>query len=185
MAATRGQYHVVAFDPGGVMGWAAFSLSKLAFVDRDATLLEHLHWWDTGEFEGEERSILRQAVELCRKAKYGSMPFNADTDVVSEDFDLVQTVGGKELLSPVRQNAVLDWALKEMGIPFHLQNRSMRTNVTTERLKRWGFKAAGKDSKAALQHGIVYLRRRKQESILRPWKITEEEKRDLFRRAGS
>lgn len=176
MASTRGQYHVIAFDPGGVTGWAAFSLSKLAFVDPDEKVLAHLHWWGTGEFEGTEREICRQAVEKCRAAKYGSMPFNADTDVVSEDFDLVQTLGGKELLSPVRINAVLEWELVGMGIPFHLQNRSMRTNITAERLRRWGFPHAGKDSLAALQHGLTWLKRVKKESIRKPWKLTKEER---------
>lgn len=182
MAATRGQYHAVVFDPGGKTGYAAFSLSKLVFIDPAAKVLAHIRWWDTGEFTGTERQILQQCIDLAHRAKYGGMPFNADTDAVSEDFDLVQTLGGKELLSPVRINAVLDWTLTGMGIPFHLQNRSMRTNVTPARLRRWGFKPAGKDSLAALQHGLVWLRRLKKESIRKPWRLTEEEKHALGRR---
>lgn len=186
MAKTRGQYHVVAFDPGYVgTGWAAFSLSKLAFVRPETKVLAHLHWWSTGTFTGSEREMLRACVDLARRAKYGginSMPFNADTDVVSEDFDLVQTLGGKELLAPVRINAVLEWELRSTGIAFHLQNRSMRTNMTKERLNRWGFQHTDKDSLAALQHGVTWLKRIKKESIRKPWKLSEEERRDLFRR---
>lgn len=176
MPKSRNQYHLVAFDPGGVTGWAAFSIHKRAFADIRARVLEHVKWWSTGEFEGTEREILKQCIDLAHRAKFGGMPFNAETDIVSEDFDLVQTLGGKELLSPVRINAVLAWELEGRGIPFHLQNRSMRTNQTRERLIAMGFKPAGKDSLAALQHGITWLKRLKKESIRKPlpWALPEE-----------
>lgn len=184
MAKTRGQYHVTAYDPGSAAtGWAAFSVSKLAFTasERDTSVLAHIKWWATGEFRGTERVMVEQAVELARRAKYGPMPFMSQCDAVSEDFDLVQTLGGKELLSPVRINAMLDWELNNIRVPFHLQSRSLRTSITSVRLRRWGFKPAGKDSKAALQHGLTWLRRIKKESIKKPWILTEEEVHALKR----
>ena len=100
-------------------------------------------------------------------------------DVVSEDFELVQTIGGKNLLSPVRINAVLDWICQtKFGLKLQTQRRTMRTSVTPDRLREFGFDGRwtktgnGKDKFAAMQHAIVWLRRQKELSRSRPWKIT-------------
>lgn len=171
---SRNQFHLVWFDPGGTIGWAAFSIHKRAFTDPQETILGNLKWWDTGEFTGSEMEQCDKAVALMHRARYGDMPFTVDTEIGSEDFDLVQTLGGKELLSPVRINSILDWECRRLlGLRLILQNRSLRTNVTKPRLKRWGFSWKGKDSFAAMQHGIVRLRRIKQESLRRPWKLDE------------
>lgn len=96
-------------------------------------------------------------------------------EVVSEDFELTQMVGSKEnLLSPVRINSVLGWECHKRAIKFSLQSRSLRTNVTRGRLAAFGFEGKfRKDEFAAMQHGIVKLRRMKKEANRRPWKLMQ------------
>ena len=88
--------------------------------------------------------------------------------------ELTQLIGGKNLLSPVRINAVLNWECYRRAIKFSVQARQLRTNITRERLKLFGFEGKfRKDEFAAMQHGVVWLRRLKQNSIARPWKLGE------------
>jgi len=88
----------------------------------------------------------------------------------------VQTIGGRDLLSPVRINAVLaHYCQKYYALQLNLQSRTMRTNQTKERLQEWGFAPwKGKDSFAAMQHAVTWIRRVKQRANERSWKLTEE-----------
>jgi hypothetical protein len=177
------EYHLVVFDPGGTIGWAHFVIDCKAFSRPEHKVLRWLKSWDCGEFSGTEDEQLRAAVALIHQAKFEPMPFNTRTDGLSEDFDLVQTIGGKELLSPVRINAVLDWECRKRGIQLELHNRNQRTQITAERLhlfgfdppgrKRWSPNGKGKDAFAAMQHGVVKLRRVKEQSRSRPWKLSD------------
>src|SRR5258707_7298518 len=101
-------------------------------------------------------------------------------DVGSEDFDLVQTVGGKDnLLSPVRFNAVMAWELSKVGKPLHLQNRALLTQQTGDRLNafgfigRWSKTGRGKDEFAAMQHAVTRMRNIKQKANDLPWKLSD------------
>lgn len=174
------EYRLVVFDPGGTIGWATFTVDCRAFVKPEAKVLRWLKEWNCGEFSGTENSQLSEASALLYRSRYGLPPnqYVRSMDAVSEDFDLVQTRGGKNLLSPVRINAVIDWELQRLcGLKLFLQKRTMRTGVTPERLRRYGFEGRwsttrkGKDAFAAMQHGIVWLRRVKARSLQRPWVI--------------
>lgn len=190
MATRPNEYHLLTFDPGGKIGWAHFLLSARAFSRPEHKVLRYLKEWDCGEFTGLERDNLKAAVELIKATSFGAMPYRpARVDVVSEDFELTQTVGGKNLLSPVRINSVLDWECGNFNVQFHLQRRQMRTNVTPERLKAFGFDppgrvwtkhSKGKDAFAAMQHGVVWLRRLKEESRSRPWKMSDGQTANAF-----
>lgn len=195
MSKNPNEYHIVAFDPGGTMGWAHLILSVRAFSRPEHKALRFLKSWDCGEFSGQENEQVEEASRLMWRAKFGSMPYNTTTDVVSaglskadflsEDFELTQTVGGHNLLSPVRINAKLDITAHRWGLVLHLQRRSMRTNITPERLRLFGFDSPmnrggnwtktgrGKDMFAAMQHAIVWLRRTKEQSRARPWKLAD------------
>lgn len=164
MATQRNLYNVVAFDPGGVTGWAYFSVHKRAFTKSNNKILSNLVEYDWGEFDGSENEQIQKALDLIRQARFGDMPFTSDCDVVTEDFVLLQTIGGKELLSPVRINAALDFALYRnfngVALKLNYQSRSVRTGITRERLQLWGFPSVkGKDALAAVQHAITWLRR--------------------------
>lgn len=174
------EYHLVVFDPGGTIGWAHFILDFRAFSRPEHKVLGNLKSWDCGEFTGQETEQLSAAVALIRRAHFEPMPYTTTTHVVSEDFELTQLIGGKNLLSPVRINAVLDWECRKQGLQLELQKRQMRTQITPERLvlfgfqppgKHWTTTGKGKDAFAAMQHGLVKLRRVKDESRSRPWKL--------------
>lgn len=176
MARVPNQYHLVTIDPGGTVGWAHFIFDFRAFSRPEHRLLRWLHFWDCGEFTGQEHDTIEQCLTLIQSARFGKGPFVSKTDVVGEDFDLVQTIGGKNLLSPVRINAVLDWECpRRFGIAYKYQSRQLRTNVTKERLQMWGFGSRLRRNEfAAMQHAIVYLRRLKQQSRNNnPWKLED------------
>jgi hypothetical protein len=171
-------FHVTWFDGGGTAGWAHACLSREAFSRPEHKILSNIRWWDCGEFTGPESDILKSAVTWIDSVLVETSFLSYH--VGGEDFDLVQTIGDKQnVLSPVRQNAVLWWECAKRGIDFKYQNRSLRTNVTPKRLSRFGFEGRwttsgkGKDQFAAMQHLIVYLRRLKEESRSRPWKLNE------------
>lgn len=172
MATRRNEFHIVTFDPGGVIGWCHMVIDFRAFLTPRAKVLANLISWDTGEFNGTESDNLHAAVALMREGRYGQMPFHSKTDVVTEDFELTQLVGGHNLLSPVRINAVLEWEAAQIGgVQFHYQKRQMRTGVTRERLKLMRLNFKGKDSFAACQHAVTWARRVKQRANQRPWTL--------------
>lgn len=193
MSVNPNEYHLVTFDPGGTIGYSHFTLDIRAFTRPENKVLAHVTDWECGEFEGEENIQCASASRLIWQARFGDMPFNNPTDVLSsglsksdilsEDFELTQMIGGKNLLSPVRINAKLDWICDQWGLKLNLQRRSMRTGVTPERLLRYGFQSPlsrsgkwtktgnGKDAFAAMQHAIVWLRRVKADANRRPWKL--------------
>lgn len=166
------EYHLVVFDPGGTIGWAHFVVDFKAFSRPEHKILRWLKSWDSGEFLGDEHEQCAQGVKLISDARYRVS--HKQMDVVGEDFNLTQLIGGDNLLSPVRINAVFAWESKKLGLEYKLQNRQLRTSVTKERLKLWGFDSKfRKDEFAAMQHGITWLRRLKKESIKRPWKLQD------------
>src|ERR1700755_2394176 len=175
------EYHIIAIDPGGTTGWAHLVCDYRAFSRPDHKALAYLKSWDCGEFSGAESGQCERAVSLIHRA-IGDTPqstFRNRTDVVGEDFDLVQTIGGHDLLSPVRINAVLAWECRKQALTYTLQNRSLRTNITAAQLNLFGFEGRwtktgkGKDMFAAMQHAVVWLRRQKKFSYSHPWKLSD------------
>lgn len=169
-------FHITWFDGGGRMGWAHICIDRKAFSRPERVWERQIIWWDCGEFSGTEAAILKKAVghidSILAETSYLSYV------VGGEDFDLVQTIGDKQnVLSPVRQNAVLDWECAKRGIKYEYQSRQLRTNVTGPRLVHFGFKGRwvtsgkGKDAFAAMQHAVTYIRRLKRESVDNPWKL--------------
>lgn len=186
MASEQNEFILTAFDPGGTTGVAQFCVDYRAFTRPENKILANVKWWDCRELEGTEFEQLTAAEALIREAQHGEGPFNRRVEAVTEDFDLVQLTGSKEnLLSPVRINAVVDWLCHRWVTPLVYQNRNLRTNVTAERLQAFGFESpyrrsgawsktgSGKDAFAAMQHGVVRLKRIKKEAIKRPWKLGE------------
>lgn len=175
---TDNEYHLRTYDPGAAAsGWTHFCVDFRAFSRPENKVLEHIKWYEHGELTGPEVEQYNQAVKQIANTTsvYGDGAYYLYFDVVSEGFELTQTIGGDNLLSPVRFNAVLQWECWQRSIKFHTQSRTMRTGVTKERLKRLGFGSGyRKDEFAAMQHAITWLRRIKIESRKRPWKLTHE-----------
>jgi hypothetical protein len=160
--ALMSKYIVLVFDPGGVIGWAKFIVDAKAFARPENKILANVDEWSAGELCGNEHEQLTHAAKMIRDRRQ-----NAHFDVVVEDFELTQMLGGRNLLSPVRINAVLEWECFKNGVAFNTQKRTMRTNVTRDRLRNFGFtRGFKKDEFAAMQHAIVWLRRLKQKSVM-------------------
>ncbi len=144
------EYHLITFDPGAVAtGWAHFVVDFRAFSRPENKVLRWLKYWNCGQFTGTEPEQYTAATSLVWRAKFGEGQFHTRTDVVGEDFDLVQTIGGTQLLAPERLNA------------FGFEGR-------------WSTTAKkGKDAFSAMQHGVVWLRRLKDTSRMFPWKLSD------------
>lgn len=167
-------YHLVVFDPGGTTGWAHFVVDAMAFSAPNEKVMRWLYAWNCGEFTGTEHDQLAQAVRLIRDATDFNFPYRNITHAVAEDFELTQLIGGKNLLSPVRINAVLAWECAALGIELQMQKRAMRTSITKERLALFGFDGKfRKDEFSAMQHGVTWLRRIKQQANAKPWKLSD------------
>lgn len=145
------------------MGWSEFVVNARAFGNPHERVLTNLLEWRCGEFEGTEHEKVTQALDLIRKSRYGATDnlLKSHYEIVSEDFELTQLIGGKDLLIPVRLNAILGYQLQTLfQLPLNMQNRQMRTGVTKERAKLWKiWPVKGKDAWAAVQHGLTYLKR--------------------------
>ncbi len=169
---------LLAFDPGGTTGWAEFVINPRAFTHPRYKVTANITQWRCGEVPGTDNE---QAVQL-RNMIMANAPFN--TKAVTEDFQLAQLKGkSRDLLSPVRINALISWHCAQSSIPLHYQNRAARIVVTVERLMAYGFESPmnrngrwvtsgrGKDAFSAMQHGIVYLERLKKQSISKQWSL--------------
>jgi len=173
------EFHLSTLDPGGTIGWTYFIVDIHAFTRPENKVLRYIKSWECGEFSGDERKQLESTAALIYRMQ-SAAPFSRAT-MLAEDFELTQLIGGKNLLSPVRINAVAEWECWRRGIKFQLQARQMRTSVTPVRLRKFGFEGSwstsgkGKDAFAAMQHAIVYLRRLKQESAKHPWKLSRRD----------
>jgi hypothetical protein len=175
-----GLFHILWFDPGSAgTGWAHIVLDEHAYSRPDNRVLANVVSWDCGTYRGSDIEQYVAAVGQMKEL-YHKGTFRPRMDVGSEDFDLVQTVGGKEnLLSPVRFNAVMNWELVHIGKRLKLQNRALRTQQTAERLTafgfagRWSKTSSTKDEFAAMQHAVTYMRNLKQKANDLPWKLSD------------
>lgn len=171
--ATPNEFHLVWFDPGSAAtGWTHFVIDCKAFSRPEHKILPNVISWNCGEFTGPENEQLQMAERLINARHLGS--FRNKWQVGTEDFQLTQTVGGKNLLSPVRINAALDYICFTQGLKLTYQNRTMRVQTTKEKLKLYGFAGSfRKDEFAAMQHSIIALKRIKAESKSYPWKLSD------------
>jgi len=169
---TDASYHLITFDPGsGATGWAHSITNCRAFSRPKHIVEEHIEVFDCGEFRGSE---YEQVAKITASLIIPNVAY-ANCDFVSEDFELTQTHGGDDLLSPVRINAMIGWELYRQRFPTELQyqKRSLRTGVTRGIAAQWinRFRRFRKDEFAAVQHNITWLRRLKQKANQVPWKI--------------
>lgn len=148
-------YQVVAFDPGGTTGWAAFGVHDVAMLDKEYPILANVAHWAAGEFVGALDGQLDEMVALCEAWE--------DAEVVCEDFILRQFLPGRDVLDPVRLEFALRCAVRPR--PVTLQQPSLAMSVATDdRMRDWGYwtPLAGKPhARDAVRHAVTYLRRRK------------------------
>jgi hypothetical protein len=170
MSNNLNEYNLIAFDPGGRTGWAHWVIDYRAFSRPEHKVLEHVIFHGSGEFGGTEHHNVSQCLGLIDDAREGR--YRGRMHVVSEGFQLTQIKGGKNLLIPERINTLLEWELAKRGMTLTIQGRSERTGVTHEKLRAFGYrKRYPKDEFAAMQHGVTWLLKEKENSKKWPWKF--------------
>lgn len=188
MTDATNEYHLTTFDGGGTTGMAHFCVDFHAFSRPEAKVLRWLKWWVSAEYTGTEFEVYQQAVNHISNAvsDSGLGASYLAYDVVAEEFQLTQLIGGENLVSPLRFNSVMAWECHKRAIKFQLQARQMRTQITPDYLARAGFinpfrrdgkwsdSSRGRNAFAATQHGVEFLRRIKAESRKRPWKLSDK-----------
>lgn len=151
---------VVSVDPGGTTGWSVISVHPDALVDPDVAILDNIVHWTHGQFSGDENAQASEVLGLI-----DSFP---GCCVVIEDFILRTSNGGREVLSPVRITARIEFGLYVGGglVPSFRQMPSEAKSVATDaRLRDWGFyerKGGLEHARDADRHGLVWLRKCKQ-----------------------
>jgi hypothetical protein len=177
---------VISIDPGGTTGWSVMRVHPEALVDREVPILTNITRHDHGqiraipvlanprhkpkarELSTEERRCVRTLMQDVVLAWPGAV-------VVIEDFILRKQSMDRELLSPVRLTAALEWAIDESGIPYHLDRQTpseAKGGATDDRLRKWGlYKRAGglEHARDADRHSIVFLRIEKGSGIGLAW----------------
>lgn len=159
---------VIALDPGGTTGWAVLCVEKDALSDPDLSILKSITHYAQGQVEGSENTQILACCELLAAWPYAA--------VVIEDFILRKFQQGREMLSPVRITAAIDYlfwrGLDDIDPPGRLvfkqqPSLAMRT-ATDDRLKTWGLYRPGQEhARDATRHAITFLRRGSEKPRLR------------------
>lgn len=144
-----------------------------ALVDPELRILENIMYWAQGEIAGSETSQKLQLVELLES--WPAVP------VLIEQFTLRKFSKSRDLLSPVRISAHVEW-LCEAGVciiidgdefdldprPYDWQNPDAAMDTATDaRLKDWGLyiREGGEEhARDATRHNITYIRAAKEEA---------------------
>lgn len=172
---------VMWFDPGVTTGWAIIRVPiKHLLSMGQVGSIPHMQV-NTGQYRTETTSEnVDRALEIARAA-YTDVAEEDDVMVVGhEGFTLRMLSSDPELLEPVRWLAVWDDRFApprvEFPLPVERQNPSLMNTIGDDRLKLWGLWQPGREhGRAALKHGLVYLRRFADQRVVRQMARYEEE----------
>lgn len=171
--------NLFAVDPGGTTGWAMFWIPTANMLARDIDVLEDVEF-DCGQWDGPED---KQTDEFLLELS------GLDCPIIFEDFLLRQFRRDRDLLSPVRVMAKMEYCLYRLrndlcdgrAYPVRKQQASLaKSTATDDRLKEWGLWEPGKPhARDAIRHGVTFLRRAKADQRLRDWawRALREERR--------
>lgn len=183
--ADNGWITVVAIDPGGTSGWSVMCVEADALVDPDVSILRSISHRASGQVAGGNEDLhARELVDLI-----AAWPLAA---VVIEDFQLRTFKQSRELLSPVRLTAKIDyaiwWGMQDCEPPerraFRQTPALAKNTATDERLKQWRLyirEGGLEHARDADRHAITFLRRAKDKAKLRhaAWPHMFDEDGDL------
>jgi hypothetical protein len=154
---------VVAIDPGQTTGWSVMSVHPEALLDSGVSILHNILHWTHGQIVGPEDS---QASEVL-----GIVDMFPGACVLIEDFILRTANAGREVLSPVRITAKIEYGLWLVGGVSYRQMPSEAKSVATDnRLKSWGFyqrEGGLEHARDADRHALTWLRKCKQHEWMR------------------
>lgn len=164
-----GYVKLLWFDPGGTTGWCLMVVHPDALTEPDVPILSNIEYKAWGEIGGAgmanegEQLALSRILDLVK-----GWPLTA---VGTESFRLRQFTKDLELLTPVRINAALKYALwaGEWGQLWEQQPDLAKKTATDARLKQWGLydSHSGPHARDATRHAITFLRRCKGRPRLR------------------
>jgi hypothetical protein len=172
---------VIAIDPGGTTGWSRMVVHPEALSNPDVSVLEHIEHHMNGEIRAIPPALAGKvaALNLKREERRCVNALMRDVmypwfgaAVVIEDFLLRKKSMDRELLSPVRLTAALEYAVEEqeMHMTLHLQQPSEKEAASDDRLKRWKLyvRAGGmQHARDADRHAIIFLKKAKQRGSIR------------------
>jgi hypothetical protein len=172
---------VIGIDPGGTTGWSVMVVHPEALVDKEVPILGNIQYHGNGEIAAipnNGKSVkaleLSNAERLCVRALLADVLVRwPGSALIIEDFLLRKRTMDRELLSPVRLTAVLEWEVENLDLHMHLvrqQPSQAKTVATDERLRQWGlYKRAGgmQHARDADRHSITFLRSAKQKGSIR------------------
>jgi len=156
---------VFAVDPGGTTGWSVISVHPEALLRPDIPILKNIEHWGHGQLTGPENEQCAEILGLI-----DSWP---GCCVLFEDFIVRSAMPGREVLSPVRITAKVQFGLylAATEVPFFTQLPSEAMNVATDkRLKEWGFyqrEGGLGHARDADRHALTWLRKAKSKGWMR------------------
>lgn len=153
------QYVVMAIDPGVTTGWSVMGVHPDAVTSGDPAvrLLSNIEFWVAGQIDGDEDEQADFLVDLA--AAWPS------ARLVIEDFILRKMTMGRELLSPVRITAKVEFAVRPRYFVKQSSSLAMST-VTDERQKMWKLWIPGKEhARDATKHCVTFLKRQRERAI--------------------
>lgn len=166
----RDRIGIIALDPGGTTGWSVsrFEYGDLSTIRANSRDCFEMRW---GQFTGSENG---QADDICDLVDKGRNSDRIDYLILLiEDFILRQKRKDRDLLSPVRLTAKVEWAnWMWWGLPLIKQQPSLaKTSINDARLRSWDAWAIGEEhARDANRHNITLVRRFQQKPSLL-WKV--------------
>lgn len=151
-------YTIIGIDPGGITGWSVFGIHPDVFSGNpEFRVIDNVDFWTAGQFTGNEDDQTDEIVELIN-----SWP---GARIAMEDFILRKVGMAREMLSPVRITAKVEWAIRPRY--FVLQQPSLAmTTITDERQKEMGFWLPGKEhARDAVKHCLTFAKRKREQAI--------------------
>lgn len=156
---------IVWFDPGSTTGWCVMCIDESAFVDPHSRITGEFIAWSCGEFSGELHEVIDASRDLAARWAFRVSGFKGSlVDLGVEDFILGTRVKTRETLDPVRVQAHIEHAATRRGVPCHRQQPSDRNVISDQVLSDLDiaqYLRNQRDAKSAVQHALLFARRRK------------------------
>ena len=160
---------ILAIDPGGTLGWSLLVIPRKvgnqeALACPPGSILKNKVLWHHGEI------FTKLSEDLAMYQITKLMSEWPSAAVVCEGFVLRKPQKGEDVLSPVRQIAIIRNNLWLAGRRVFMQDPSMKYTANDERLHNWGVytrKGGLEHARDADRHAMVFLHRNIQHPELR------------------
>lgn len=161
---------VLAIDPGGVTGWAVVWFDPEVIVNKSIAVDKAVVAWQAGVIAGGENGQIDQILGMMKRHGVSNYEETGEMALVVEDFQLRTQIRSREVLSPVRLTAALDYVLykgvkcRDGQVRYYQRVPQQATDamnvVTDARLRMWDMYLPGPDHpRDATRHALLWLRR--------------------------